>query len=1366
MKKLAIFTLFSILNVCGTGVAGNLQDKISFRHLTIDDGLSQSAVYALLQDRQGFVWIGTKDGLNRYDGYDFTIYKNVPSDSNSLSNNYITALFEDSRGYLWAGTLEGGLNRLDPTSGHFQRYSTSVSDPGSLSSNRITALSEDSSGALWIGTSNGLNRLTADEIERPDPTFDKFFHHPENPRTLSHNVIAALLVDQQDNLWVGTTNGLNRLTRHDTLQSGVFVHYFSEEGGDEGLMDSRIYSLYQGQDGSIWAGTASGLNRVQPETGAIQPFPHHFRTYRRGWGNVVDIAEDENGHLWLATPDELMIFDPLRQHYQSVRSQKMNPRALNSNHLTRLFRDRSGVFWIGTNGYGLNLYDPRADRFLTYRRPLDFPSRINRFSISALLEDRQGNLWISADVLYRWNRSTGELTSFETDSEHPEDFGNTGSWSMLQDRRGFIWLAGFEGLYRYNPETRNYRHFTHGRGLQEKVAFQVYLDRDERIWVATENYLSCYDSEADRFSHYRYRQNPATRFVSLTAVYQDGSGIFWLATDDGLASFDPQTETFRYRRNDPRDANTLSNNVVLSITPAPTRSGILWLGTAGGGLNRFNRETETFRAITAADGLPNDVVYAALPDKAGNLWLSTNKGLSCFTPATTAFRNFDVSDGLQSNEFNTGAYFLSPSGEMFFGGIKGLNHFYPENIVDNPHIPNVVFTGLRLFNQVISPQTHPQILDTLITYEKQVNLSHRDNVIAFEFSALDFSAPSRNQFAYRMVGFDERWIPSGTGRLATYTHLPAGDYLFQVKGSNNDGVWNEQGATLAIHISAPPWKTWWAYSLYLLAVVTLLYGLRRYEMNRLQLKNRLQMERVDGEKLRELDQLKTRFFANISHEFRTPLTLIVGPLQQLMDKVPDEESQRMLGMMQRNTRRLLQLINQLLDLSKLDAGKMELYLRQGDLVSFLRGALRSYDALAETKKIDVRFSTERESFIMLFDHDKMENIFHNLLANAFKFTPDGGEVSLSLGFSQSAGKPASVVVTVADNGTGIPAQRMARIFDRFFQADENGGEKGGSGIGLALVKELVALQRGEISVQSQVGEGTTFTVTLPVENAEIVMSEARAKEAPAKSDRKTPAQLSAGRENGEENRGIVLVIEDNRDMRAFIRTVLRVDYEVLEAPDGRAGIEQAAQATPDLIISDLMMPKMDGYELCRELKNDQKTSHIPIILLTARAAAEDKITGLQAGVDDYLIKPFQPEELLARVHNLIAVRKNLIATLGKKALLSPSELAVTPVDQAFLEKVREVIEREMGDETFGVETLCAEIALSERQFRRKLKALTGQTPNQVIRTMRLQRARQMLEQNAATIAEIAFLVGFGSPAYFTKMFREEFGRLPSEVGDG
>ncbi|RME00728.1 MAG: hypothetical protein D6814_02995, partial [Calditrichaeota bacterium] len=816
-------------------------------------------------------------------------------------------------------------------------------------------------------------------------------------------------------------------------------------------MDASITSLFQSRDSTLWAGTVSGVNRFRRETGRFQGFPHHFRTYRRGWGDIRQTIEDDKGHLWLATPGELMIFDPAQQTYRSIRSEKMNPLSLNSNYLTRIMRDRSGVIWIGTNGYGLNLHDPKAERFLTYRRPRNFTSRIDRFSITAIMQDRQGNVWISADVLYRWNPRTGELKSFETDSNHPQDFGNTGSWSLLQDRDGLIWVAGFEGLYRYDPASGQVRHFDRDSGLKEKMAFQVYQDRQNHIWVGTENYFSRYDAKTNRFRHHRFRQNPPSRFMSLTDVYQDKSGTFWLATDDGLAHFKPATGDIRYFRHDPANVRSLSNNVVLCITPDPGDANILWLGTAGGGVNRFDLREERFRAYTESHGLPNNVVYAALPDKAGNFWLSTNNGLSRFNPVAETFRNFDVSDGLQSNEFNTGAYFLSRSGEMFFGGIMGLNYFYPENIVDNPHVPRVAITGMRLFNQPISPQSHPEILDTLITYKKRVKLSYRDNVIGFEFAALDYSAPSRNQFTYRMWGFDDRWIEAGGERIATYTNLPAGDYIFQVKGSNNDGVWNEKGAHLAIHIKNPPWKTPWAYALYILVGLGLLYGIRRYEMNRIFLKNRLQIEQVAGAKLRELDQLKSQFFANISHEFRTPLTLILGPIQQLMEKQPDEAAKHSLRMMQRNATRLLGLINQLLDLAKLDAGKMEIRVVQADFIPFLQGIFRTYQSMANIKGVELTFESNRPAIFLYFERDKLEKVFHNLLANALKFTPEGGRVSVAVAVAVAGAGPvamaggdenveavsgSAIEVTITDTGPGIPAKQLPFIFDRFYRANE------------------------------------------------------------------------------------------------------------------------------------------------------------------------------------------------------------------------------------------------------------------------------------------------------------------------------------------
>lgn len=1373
-----VFILLILSSVVGIGAAQEFSPR--FQHLTIDDGLSQSAVYALMQDRQGFIWIGTKDGLNRYDGYEFTIYQHNPFDSTTISNNYITAILEDSRGYLWVGTREGGLNRLNRASGKFRRYAHDPQNRNSLSNNRITTLAEDSSGALWVGTVDGLNRLGRNDVERLEPMFQRFHQFPEDSESLSSDAVESLLVDSSGHLWVGTANGLNHLNavKHDT--TAVFRRYFSNPAAPGHLMDDHIYSLYESRDGVLWVGTISGLNRFQRESDTFTVFPHHFRTYRRGWGKVGDVEEDEAGRLWLATPDELMIFDPARKSYRSIRRQPAKPTSLSSNGLTHIIRDRSGVFWIGTNGYGLNLYDPKADRFFTYRRPRDFASRISRFSITSLMEDRDGNLWVGADVLYRWNRKTDDLQSFETDSDHPRDFGNTGVWSMLQDSSGAIWVTGYEGLYRYDPVNRGYRHFgvekDLSKGIPEKVTYHVFLDRDGYLWVGTAHFFSRYDDGIDRFTHYRYRRRPKTREVGLTDVWEDGQGIFWLATDDGLARFDAVSGTFDYFRSDPNDPHSLGNNVVLCIQPDPQNDAILWLGTAGGGLNRFDTAQRHFRHFTEIDGLPNNVVYAVLPDESGNLWLSTNKGLSRFTPATGAFRNFDVSDGLQSNEFNTGAYFKSRSGEMFFGGIKGLTFFYPQKITDNPHIPNVVITGLKIFNREIGPETDPDILSRVIGQARDITLSYRQNVITFEFAALDFSASSRNQYAYRIMGLNDDWIPSGTVRSATYTNLPPGDYVFQVKGSNNDGIWNEQGARLAIHIDPPPWLTWWAYILYAVAILGALYGVRRYELNRLRLKGHLKVEQAQSEKLRELDQFKSRFFANISHEFRTPLTLILGQIDRVLRAEHDRERKNRLEVAQRNAFRLLRLINQVLDLSKLEAGSMSLKATQGNIVPFLKNLVFAFESLAEQKQITLTFHCARESIGVRYEADKLEKVFSNLFSNALKFTSKGGEVRVECKL-QSATHPAARVVQIriSDTGTGIPADQLPHIFNRFYQVDgSHTREQEGTGIGLALAKELVELHRGEIHVSSEIGKGTTFAVLLPVDETSPARAglqpgglEKRAPKAEASLRNFLPETTDPSRKPvpavpllPESQTPIVLVVEDHPDVRAYICDRLAACYLVLEACNGEDGLQTARQQVPDLIITDIMMPKMDGYQLCTILKNDELTCHIPIIMLTAKAGLEDKIEGLQTGVDDYLLKPFSAKELLVRVANLIDLRRRLRERFRLQTVVKPAEVTAVPMDRIFLQKVLEAIEEGMGDERFDVETLAKTVNMSVSQLNRKLRALVDQAAGHLLRSMRLQRAADLLKQNAGNVAEVCYRVGFCDQANFTRAFKKRFGTAP------
>lgn len=1429
MKSMLPFLLLLIFSFPNPNLNAQTE-PLAFKHLTIDDGLSQNAVLAILQDHKGFMWFGTKDGLNRYDGYSFAIYRHNPFDSTSLSANHITALFEDSRGYLWIGTLDGGVNRMASETETFQRFNTTSTRLDDASPYPVTSIAEDAEGNMWIATAgDGLLKLATNDAGSAIPNAVRFKRQPGVANSLSSNIVNGLLLDSGGNLWAATQNGLNRVI--DDSGGGIFEHhtiYVKNPQAPFTPRDSSITALKEGKDGVLWLGSTSGVIRFDAKQGKFVHYPHRYEIHRYGWGGIVAITEDQFGKLWFAAPAGLMRFDPERLRYDYFRNDPFDPQSISFSSVSSVWRDRAGVLWFGTPGYGISLLDPKAWRFRTLRRAKDPASRVTGFSVRSILEDRSGNVWISTDVLYRWNRKTGEIKSFETSSNFPDDFGNTGAWAILQAADHTLYFATNQGLYLYEPASHRIKHFkfdpTNPSSLPQKEIYTVFEDQNGAIWIGGRNYLSMLtDRELGAFRHFQYRSE-ATDEVARTQIYEDGQGRFWLGTSDGLKQFDPTREWLKSYRHEPGEPMSLSNNVIKSLCPDPdTPDRILWIGTSGGGLNRFDMVRQTFRHYTEEGGLPNNVVYGILPDESGNLWLSTNKGLSRFDRQTETFRNYDVRDGLQSNEFNTGAFFRSESGEMFFGGINGMNYFYPKDIIDNPHPPPVVITGFRILNRTVSHRDSGSILEKPISETDAIALSHGDNFLTFEFTALDFSAPEKNQYAYMMENFNEDWVYSGSTRFATYTNLSPGEYVFRVKGSNNDGIWNEQGASLRITILPPWWQTWWAYTLYVLAVIGILFGARQYELNRIRWKNRLKLEQVEGEKLKELDRLKSHFFANISHEFRTPLTLILGQVENVQSAVKDMKERAKLQVALRNARRLLRLINELLDLSKLESGAMQLRAETHNVVSFLKNLVYSFESLARQKHIDLEFRCQSESIPVRFDPDKMEKVFFNLLSNAFKFTPVGGRVEVEVDIAPGEGesekrrngeeKPAAiriarspirpfsgspdsgtdqyVEIKICDTGIGIPAENLPYVFNRFYQIDSSHTRvHEGSGIGLALAKELVELHGGEISVSSKVGRGTEFIVELPIakessqgiqiadfrlgitqpnrDRSDLVGSDLLIKEEVDSGEAEPAAvdkfiSFKSEIRNPQSNIGeTVLIVEDNEDVRAYIREQLQGDYALTEAGDGEAGLARAQEAIPDLIITDVMMPKMDGYQLSREIRRDEKTSHIPIIMLTARAALDDKLEGLETGVDAYLYKPFSAKELKVRVQNLIRQRRELRKRFSQATVIKPSEVAATSVDQTFLENVVSAIETHFGDEQFNVECLAEKVNMSVSQLNRKLGALIDQPAGQLIRSMRLQRAADLLRQNAGNVAQICYEVGFGDQANFTKAFKRQFGVAPSE----
>lgn len=1353
--------------------------KVSFRHLTINDGLSQNAVFTILQDYKGFMWFGTKDGLNRYDGYSFTVYQNDPFDLTTVSNNYILTLFEDSRNILWVGTLNGGLNYFDRVSESFIRIPLISQATGEIISGKVQAISEDSAGNIWVGTNgDGLLRLSISfENDKIVPgIITQFISDPMNSTSLSNNVVTSIMQDSKKVLWIGTEAGLSMYNQ--TNSSFQNFKILTKHPDAPGIpADNAVTSICEGREGDFWLGTLSGLVNFNRQNGKYKFYPHQYVVYRYGWGIIVEIIEDLSGKLWIATPAALMNFDPVTLQYEYFTNEPGNSKSLSFNSISSAYIDKAGVLWFGTAGMGISYYDPKLNQFATLTKKRDTSSRVTAFSVSSVLKDKNGFVWIGTGVLNRWNRKTGEIKSYEASSNLPESFGNVAIWSIIEAKNGFLWFATPEGLYRYDPLSGKTKQYSfdpsNSSGLKQRAVYTVFEDRKGTIWAVTDNFFSRITSLEDGiFESFRYNDNPPFKEVIRPVIFQDVNDNYWIGTKDGLMLFDPDMPSFRVFSNDPEDTSSINNNLVKSICADPEKPDkILWIGTGGGGLNRFDMVKKTFTHFTEESGLPNNVVYGILTDNNGYLWMSTNKGLSKFDPRTYTFRNYDVKDGLQSNEFNTGAYFNSNDGEMFFGGIYGLNYFFPEKIKDNPNIPAIVLTKLKIHDGYINTKDNPEILQKSISETSKITLSYEHDFIQIEFAALDFSAPEKNQYAYKLENFNKNWIYSGKVRTATFTNLSPGEYTFRVKGSNNDGLWNEEGLAVTIIITPPWWDTWWAYILYALLFLSGLYLIRRYELNRINLKNQLKLEKVESDTLRSLDHLKSQFFANISHEFRTPLTLILGQVESVMSSSIDTKEKGKLQVANRNARRLLTLINQLLDLSKLEAGSMELKAGSHNIVSFIKSLFYSFESLAASQKISLRFETESEFIPVVFDPDKLEKVFYNLISNAFKFTPANGEIKIIINqpLLQDTDKD-FVEIKICDTGIGIQENKLDYIFNRFYQVDGSASrEHEGSGIGLALTKELIDLHKGKISVLSKAGEGTVFIIHLPAgklktdkyfpsEFPDVGLDFQAADGELLPEGEQIPDMKPAASELKE----LILIVEDNPDVRAYIREQTENSYITIEASDGMKGILIAKNEIPDLIITDVMMPEMDGYQFLRLIKSNEKTSHIPVIMLTAKAGLDDKISGLETGADDYITKPFSAKELNTRIKNLIRQRKLLREKFSTATVIKPSEVTTVSVDQKFLQKILEIIEANYEDENFGVEILAEKVHMSGSQLNRKLNALVNQPPGQLIRSLRLQRAADLLKQNAGTVAEICYKVGFNDQAYFSRAFKKQFGYSPSE----
>ena len=1374
-KVITTYHYTAIFLILLTSFIYTQSSKIKFEHLSMEHGLSHKGVFGIIQDQNGFMWFGTFDGLYKYDGYSYTVYKNDPQDLQSLSDNRISSIIEDQTGVLWVGSYGGGLDKFDRDKETFTRYQHNPNDSNSLSENGIITLCEDRAGVLWIGTYGALNKF-----DREKETFTHYKHNPSDPQSIGINEVLTIYEDRKGVLWIGTNGGgLNKFDR----EKETFTHYKHDPSDINSLGNNRVHSIYEDQSGVMWIGTNNGgLNKFDREKETFIHYTHDPNNSNSISSNFVgDIFEDRLGILWIGTNDGgLNKYDREKGIFTHYKHDPNDPQSLSDNRVLSFCKDKSGILWIGTN-VGPNKVVKGKESFIHYNHDPSNPQSLSNNSVYSIYEDQFGVVWVATfgGGLNRFDRGNDSFTHYKHDSNNPKSLSDNRVLSIIEDSFGMLWIGTIGGglnkferdkeiftHYRYNPNDPN--------SLSEDEVITIYEDRLGVLWVGTDQKgLNRFNRAKDSFTRFKHDPNDPQSLSGdeVLVIFEDRSGILWIGTSrNGLNKFDREKETFTYYKHKTNNLNSLSYNSVGVIYEDKT--GVLWIGTYGGGLNKFDPDTETFQRFGEKDGLPDNVIYGILEDDAGNLWLSTTNGLSKFNPKTKILKNYNIKDGLQNNQFEQNAYLKSRTGEFYFGGINGLNIFHPDSIKDNSNIPPIFVTDFQIFNKSVKVGldrlNDRTILSKTITEIEEIELTHEDYVFSFEFVALDYTNPIKNKFAYMMEGFDEDWIYTNTNqRFATYTNLDPGEYTFRVRGSNNDGIWNEEGVSITVTILPPWWATNWAYLIYALVILSIVYFTWKLQLKRIKIKHDYEMSKFEAKKLHEVDEMKSRFFANISHEFRTPLTLILGPIKELINYENDSRKKEELKIVHRNADRLCGLVNQLLDLSKLEAGKMTLKTCEENMVPFLKGLVRSFASLAERKNITLKINSEQDEIYAYIDVDIVEKIVVNILSNAFKFTEEGKRIEVNIRIREG-----NLDIIISDEGIGIPKERLVNIFDRFYQVDgSHTREHEGTGIGLALTKELVELHKGKITVESEHGKGTTFTIKLPLGMDHLkpdeICEEMKEAEKAASAlngiiteDKKQEVKSDIGLYTDTE-KPLLLIVEDNLDVRNYMKGYLDKEYRILEAKDGEAGLRNSLEHIPDLIVSDVMMPKMDGFELCIKVKTDERTSHIPVILLTAKATGQDKIDGLEIGADDYIMKPFDAKELQARVKNLINQRKKIIEHLKKKQLFNISDINATSTDKKFLNKALGVIEKHISDEDFNVDRFANEIGISRVQLHRKLVAFIGHPPGDFIRIVRLNKAARLILNNFGNISEIALEVGFSNPSNFAKAFREQFGVSPT-----